>query len=177
LDKSTETLEETTEGVSLAFRWRYIIAPVVILLLSAIVIIVFYGRLPDEVAYRFQADGSPDKLLSRGMIILLLLLPQLFLTLLAGAITWGMSIISARFMQRESTAVSPERIMVIMGNMIGLPQLILFFAMLDIFSYNSYQIHLLPLWVFALIIMVIGGIVIGILFFQAIRQAQRAIKE
>jgi len=177
LDKSTETVEETTTGVSFAFRWRYIIAPVVILLLSVIVTIVFCGRLPAEVAYRFQADGSPDKLLSRGMIILWMLLPQLFLTLLAGAITWGISIISARFMQPESAAVRPERIIALMGNMIGLPQLILFFAMLDIFSYNSYQIHLLPLWVFALIVMVIGGIVIGVLFFQAIRQAQRAIKE
>jgi len=106
-----------------------------------------------------------------------MLLPQLFLTLLAGAVTWGISSISARFMQPESTAVRPERIIVLMGNMIGLPQLILFFAMLDIFSYNSYQIHLLPLWVFTLIVMVAGGIVIGIFFFQAVRQARRVIKE
>ena len=177
MDKSTETVEETTTGVSFSFRWIYIIAPAVILLLSVIVTIVFYGRLPDEVAYRFQADGSPDKLLSSGMIILWMLLPQLFLTLLAGAVTWGISSISSRFMKPESAAVRPERITALMGNMIGLPQLILFFAMLDIFSYNSYQIHLLPLWVFALIVMVIGGIVIGVLFFQAIRQAQRVIKE
>ena len=177
MNKRTETVEEKTAGAAFAFRWRYIIAPVVILLLSVIIVVFFYGRLPSEVAYRFQADGSPDKLLSRGIIILWMLLPQLFLTLMAGAITWGISRLSARFVQLESTAVRPERIIVLMGNMIGLPQLILFFAMLDIFSYNSYQIHLLPLWVFTLIVMVAGGSIIGIFFFQAIRQAQRVSKE
>ena len=58
-----------------------------------------------------------------------------------------------------------------MGNMVALPQIILCFAMLDIFSYNSYQIHLMPVWIFALIIMVIGGIILGIFLFQAVRRA------
>ena len=57
-----------------------------------------------------------------------------------------------------------------MGNMIALPQIILCFAMLDIFSYNSYQIHLLPLWLFALIVMIMGGVIIGIFFILAIRE-------
>ena len=57
----------------------------------------------------------------------------------------------------------------VMGNMIVLPQIILCFAMLDIFSYNSYQIHLMPLWVFALIVMGLGGMALGIFFILAIR--------
>ena len=144
--------------------------PVGSLLLSIIVTIYFYRLLPVEVAYHFQSDGSPDRWLSRSAIILWMLLPQLFLTLLAGAITQRITKLGALFRQPESTRIKPERILLLMGNMIVLPQMMLGFAMLDIFSYNSYQIHLMPLWVFTLIIMGLGGIVLGIFFIRAIKQ-------
>jgi len=151
--KSKEPAKQTTAGATLAFHWSYIILPVVILLLSIILTAYFYHLLPVKVAWHFEADGSPDEWLGRGTIILWMLLPQLFLTLLAGAITWGITKLGALFRQPESTWIKPESILVLMGNMVALPQVILCFAMLDIFSYNSYQIHILPLWVFALIIM------------------------
>ncbi len=137
----------------MAFHWGYILLPVLILIVSIILTAVFYHRLPVEVAYHFGADGSPDRWLSRGTIILWMLLPQLFLTLMAVAITWGITKLAARFRQPEGTWIKAERVLLLIGNMIALPQVILCFAMLDIFSYNSYQIHILPLWVFALIIM------------------------
>jgi len=169
--KSKEPAKQTTAGATLAFHWSYIILPVVILLLSIILVACFYHRLPLEVAYHFKSDGSPDRWLSRGAIILWLFLPQLFFTLLAGAITWGITKLGALFRQPESTWIKPGSILVLMGNMVALPQVILCFAMLDIFSYNSYQIHILPLWVFALIIMGLGGIILGIFFVRAMRQA------
>ena len=168
--KSKEPIKQSTTGASLAFHWGYIIAPMVILLLSIIFTAYFYPRLPVELAYHFQSDGSPDRWLSRGMIILWMLLPQLFFTLLAGVLTWGVTRLSTLFRQPERTWIKPERILLIMGNMIALPQVILCFAMLDIFSYNSYQIHIMPLWIFALIIMVLGGIILGIFFIRAIWQ-------
>ena len=67
---------------------------------------------------------------------------------------------SALFRQPDSTRAQPERILLVMGNMIALPQIILFFAMLDIFSYNSYQIHILP-----------GPTLLREFFIQAVRQA------
>ena len=146
----------------------------VLLLLSIILTAFFYRLLPAEVAYRFQADGSPDNWLSRGAIVLWALWPQLFLTLLAGAVTWGTTRLSNLFQQAESTQIKPENTISLMGNMIALPQIILLFAMLDIFSYNSYQIHLLPLWALALIVLGVGGIVLGIFFIQAIRRAWEA---
>jgi len=76
-------MKQKTTGATLAFHWSYIILPLVILLLSMILIACFYHRLPVEVSYHFRADGSPDRWLSRGAIILWMLLPQLFLTLLA----------------------------------------------------------------------------------------------
>ena len=151
--------------------------PVVILLLSIIFAAFFYRLLPVEVAYRFQSDGSPDEWVSRGAIILWTLLPQFILTLLAGLITLGITKLSGRFKQSESIGIKPEKVLLLMGNMIVMPQVIICFAMVDIFSYNSYQIHLMPLWLFALIVIAVGSIILGIFFLQAIRHVWRVSKE
>ena len=169
--KSKEPIKQNTTRATLTFRRSYIMLPVVFLLLSIILTAYFYRLLPAEVAYRFQADGSPNNWLSRSAIILWALWPQLFLALLAGTVTWGITRLSALFRQSESTRIKPESIISLMGNMIVLPQIIIFFTMLDIFSYNSYQIHLLPLWALALIILGLGSIILGICFIRIIRQA------
>ncbi|MFC2034577.1 DUF1648 domain-containing protein [Chloroflexota bacterium] len=164
---------QTTIGAVLAFHWGYIIAPMVIFLLSIILFAYFYRLLPSEVAYHFR-DGLPDKWMNRGIILLWLLLPQLFLTLLAGAMAWGITRLGSIFRQPANTQIKPERILSLMGNMVALPQAILCFAMLDIFSYNSYQVHIMPLWVFALIVMGLGGIILGIFFIRAVRQTWKS---
>ena len=158
---------------SIPFRWRYIALPAAILLLSIILAGYFYHLLPNEVAYHFK-DGSPDKWMNRGAIIAWMLTPQFLLALLAGVIAWGITELSSRFQPTASHRV--ENILSIMGNMIALPQIVLGFAMLDIFSYNSYQIHLMPLWIFALIVMGLGGIILGISFALAIRRVWGTIK-
>ncbi|MFC2021063.1 DUF1648 domain-containing protein [Chloroflexota bacterium] len=170
-------MKETPAGTALTFHWNYIGLPVAILLFSVVLTAFFYPRLPAEVAYRFQPDGSPDNWGGKGAVILWTLLPQLLLTLVAGGIARGITGLIARLIKGQSTWMKPEIIISLMANMIALPQSILFFAMLDIFSYNSYQIHLLPLWVFALIVLVTGGIIIGIFFFRAVWQFWIASKE
>ena len=161
-----EPSKEIVSRESIPFRWTYIILPVGILFLCIILTGYFYHLLPGEVAYHFQ-DGSPDRWTSRGAIIAWMLTPQLLLALLAGAIVWGTVKLSAHFRQTGNTGV--KKMLSLMGNMVALPQIILGFAMLDIFSYNSYQIHLMPLWVFALIVMGLGGMALGIFFILAIR--------
>ena len=76
---------------------------------------------------------------------------------------------SRRSWQAENTQI--RKVLSIMGNMVALPQIILTFAMLDIFFYNAYRIHLIPLWIFALIVMVLGSIFLGVFFIQAIKQS------
>ena len=161
-----EPSRETASKQTIPFRWTHIVPPVGILLLCIILTGYFYHLLPAEVAYHFQ-DGSPDKWMSRGAIIAWMLTPQFFFALLAGAIVWGVIKLSAHFRQAVSTGV--EKMLSIMGNMVALPQIILGFAMLDIFSYNSYQIHLMPLWIFALIVMGLGGMALGIFFVLTIQ--------
>ena len=168
-----QTAKETTTAEALTFRWSYIILPIAILFLSLILTAYFYHLLPAEAACHFKLDGSPDKWLSREMIIVWMLTPQLFLTLLAGAITWGITKLGILFKPEESTRIKPERILLLMGNMIALPQGILCFAMLDIFSYNSYQTHIMPMWIFLLIILGLATIALGLVFILAIPKTKR----
>ncbi len=169
LAQGEKTASKTRKVERLPFRWSYIILPVVILLLAIILAAFFYPQLPTEVAYHFKLDGSPDKWLSREMTMVWMLLPQLCLTLLAGAIVWGITKLGILSRQTKGN-LRPDRILSLMGNIIGLPQLVICFAMLDIFSYNSYQTHIMPIWIFALTIIGLGSITLGIFFILAIRR-------
>ncbi len=154
-----------------AFRWRNIAAPITILALTAILVGYFYRLLPDtEVAYHFQSDGSPDAWLSRGAIVLWATLPQVFLTVVAAGIAFGVGKLSAYFRIAESTGIRLDGIVRLIGNMVALPQALLFVAMLDIFSYNSYEVHILPLWVLALIVLTVGSIILAVFFMRTVRQ-------
>ncbi|MBA7705651.1 hypothetical protein ES703_114484 [subsurface metagenome] len=163
--KSKKPAKETATMQTLPFRWSYIMLPLVFLFLSILLSAYFYYLLPTEVAYHFKLDGTPDKWMSREGIIIWVLIPQLLLTLMAGAVTWGVTKLGKLFGQTEGTWIKPERIVSLMGNMVVLPQLIVFFAMLDIFSYNSYQIHLMPMWIVLLIIL--GLATIALMVFLA----------
>jgi len=60
-----------------------------------------------------------------------------------------------------------------MGNLVALPQLIIGFAMLDIFSYNSYQRHIMPMWIFLLITLGLATIGLGIFFAPIVSKIRR----
>ena len=144
------------------FHWRHIIFPSAIFLLSILLAAYFYRQLPTEVAVHFQFDGAPDKWLSREITTVWFLVPQFFLALLAGATTWGITKLNFLFNQTEGTRIKPERIISFMGNIFALPQLIICFAMIDIFSYNLYQIHIMPMWILLLITLGLATIMLGL---------------
>jgi uncharacterized membrane protein len=153
----------------ITLRWTYIVLPVVLLFISLIITAIFYQKLPTQLAYHFQGD-TPDRWLSRGAFVAWLIVPQFLFTMLAFIIV-RLILSSARYWPMENTPM--RRLLPVMGNMIALPQLILTFAMLDVFLYNAYQIKLIPIWVFTTIIMILGVIILGVFFFQIIRQARR----
>jgi uncharacterized membrane protein len=150
------------------FRWRYIALPSVFLLLSLGLTIYLYPRLPDEVAYHFK-NGLPDRWTSRGAATVWLVVPQFLLTGLGAVVVIGIIKLGNRFQTTSNKRA--ETMLLLMGNMVTLPQLVLVFAMLAIFSYNSYGVYLMPLWVFALVVMGLGVLILGTLFFLAIKQA------
>jgi len=158
-----------TQKAILPFRLRYVILPLAMLLISVIIVAFFYRILPDDIAYRFE-NGAPGGWLSRGAIITGTLATQVVLTILAIAIIWVTIRISARFPVVPTPLV--DRLLIIMGNMVALPQIVLAFAMLNIFSYNAYQIQLMSPLVFALLVAALGLIALGVLFTVAIRQLE-----
>ena len=168
-----KTAKEPLASEGLAFRWKYIALPLAFLLLSILLAACFYHRLPAEVATHFRLDGTPDGWLGREMTLVLLLIPQLLLALIAGAITWGMAKLALLFRSSPVVWVQPERILLFMGNVIALPQLILCFAMLDIFSYNSYQRHIVTMPVFLIIVLGLATVALVVLFTLTIAKAKR----
>lgn len=99
-----------------------------------------------------------------------LLLPQLFFTLLAYMVV-RVVLLSARYWPADDVII--RRVLPVMGNMAGLPQIVLTFAILDICLYNAYDIRLIPLWIIAVIVMAAGAAVLGVFFYKNIRLARR----
>jgi uncharacterized membrane protein len=151
------------------FRWNYAILPVVFFALSIILAVCFYPLLPDDVAYHFQND-MPDRWLSRGSFLGWMIIPQVVFTLLALAIV-RLTMLISRYMPGKDSPL--KDVLRIMGNMMVLPQIVFVFAMIDFFLYNAYQTNLIPLWIFTLIILVVGAAVLAILFLRAIHRARR----
>jgi uncharacterized membrane protein len=160
---------ETAEN-KLRFRWSFVILPLVITILSVVLSLVFLSIMPSEVVYHFD-NGLPDRWTGAGNIVAWTILPQVVLFLFAIGICAGMLSIARRIQNTETRPV--HTLISTMGNMIALPQIIHIFAMLDIFLYNSYQIRLIPLWLFALIAVVAGSSLIGLLFARTIKQLRK----
>jgi uncharacterized membrane protein len=157
-------------------RLSYIIGPLAVLLLSLTLAVYFYHLLPAELAYHFELDGTPDRWLSREVTMVWMLLPQLVFVLLAWGVAWGVTRFSRRFGQIKGGVVRAERVILFMGNLLALPQLLLCFAMVDIFSYNLYQTHLMPMWAFLLAIVGLVTIALGVFLvyvFSKMRGGQR----
>jgi uncharacterized membrane protein len=151
------------------FRWTYVIVPVALFLISLILAASFYPLLSDEIAYHFQND-IPDRTMSRGAFIGWMVLPQVFFAILAIVVVRIVMLTSRYLPQRNSPL---PNLLPLMGNIIALPQIVLVFAMISFFLYNAYQIRLISIWIFTLIVMVAGLIVLGVFFVRAIRQSRR----
>jgi len=161
-----------TSGAGLSFSLGYVALPVALLAMSIILAAVFYPRLAAEVAYRFNFDGSPRNLASRQAVVFVTLFGQFVLTLLAGTVAWGATRLSSSAGQAAS-AKSTRTLVLVMGNMVAVPQLVIGFVMTDIFGYNVYGRHLLPLWAFSLAVMLLAGAVLVIFFIKTIRRSNK----
>jgi len=80
-------------------------------------------------------------------------------------------LLGARYLTPEETPLN--KLLPVMGNMLALPQIILFAAMVQLFLYNAYQVSPFPLWIIAVIILVVSGIGLAIFFTRTIRQFRR----
>jgi hypothetical protein len=106
-------------------------------------------------------------MISSGALIAWMLLPQVFFTIVAFALV-RLVMLGVRSVPPGETPF--QTLLPLMGNMLALPQVVLFFIMLQIFLYNAYQVTLIPLWITAVIILAIGGIVLIMIFTRLVRQ-------
>ena len=149
-------------------RWSYFSLPAVILLASVVITVYFYGKLPDAVVWRLNSANSPT--ISRFQIVLWAVVPKLLLTLLAIAITYGTTKISNLSNQAADNGIKLDTVLMVMSNMVVIPQLILIVAMLNIFSYNAFQTHISFVWWISLAIILAGVVFLSIFFVHALQK-------
>jgi uncharacterized membrane protein len=140
--------------------------PLAFLVLSAIVAGIFYPQLPAEIAYHFQGN-VPDKTISSGALIAWMLIPQVFFILTGFAVV-RVVMMGARYAPPGETPFG--ELLPVMGNMLVLPQIVIFFIMLQIFLYNVFQTRIIPLWILPAVILVLGGVILAVIFMRVIRR-------
>jgi len=106
-----------------------------------------------------------------GVIVAALVGPQAVCAGLAFVIV-RLALSGTRYYATDNTPV--KNTIIAMGNMPALLQVILLFAALDIFLYNTFEIKLMSLWAFSLIFLVITGATLGIFFILTFRQHRRS---
>ncbi|MDD5190515.1 MAG: hypothetical protein PHE50_05680 [Dehalococcoidales bacterium] len=162
--------EAANETAPLKFKLKYMALPLMTLLLTVILVVWFAPKLPLQAGYNFDAAGNPAAFMARGRLLVWTLLPQILLAFLAFSITWGAARLGNVFRSAQAGSFSMNSLLNVMGNIVGLPQLIIAYAMANIFSVNAYNVSLPPLWIFTLVVMGIAGVVLGIFFMGMIRK-------
>jgi hypothetical protein len=147
-------------------HWSYFFVPLLILLVSVIITAYFYGKLPAQVVWQLNSVNSPT--ISRSQIALWAIVPQVLLTLLAVIIAYGATGISALFQEAAASGIQLDSILMVMSNVVVIPQLILTFAMLRIFSYNSFQTDVNFVWWVSLAVIIVGIILLSVFFIRAL---------
>ncbi len=164
-------------ATDLSFRLSYIALPSAVALVTVIAMAIAYPALPAEVAYRFNSSGVPQSTMSREVLLLLTVGLQLLTVVAALAVAWLLLNMARRALQNSRPPVEPGRIIWLLANMVVLPQLILSFVALDAAFYAHSQSHLMTPWLFSIVAVGIGTVVMTFLFARSFNEARRIDKE
>jgi uncharacterized membrane protein len=168
--KSAEKSEIKTK-----VRWSYFILPVIILLISVFITIYFYSKLPDTVTLRPDSDNSTG--IGRSAAVLWAIVPQLLLTLISVVVTYGTTKISSLFRQASESGINLDTILMVMSNMVVIPQLVLIVAILNVFSYNSFGTHISFVWWVSLTIILAGIVFLSFFFVRVLQKMGKPAKK
>jgi hypothetical protein len=153
----------------ITLRWTYIGLPLVFFVLTLITAGIFYAKLPQDIAYHFQGS-TPDRWITRGAFICWMVIPHVFFILLSIFLT-RMLMLGGKYVAEGE---SPLPVLLpLMGNMIALPQIVMFTAFLQLIFYNGYDAGIAPLWLPAVIILILGAIVLGFVFAHLMRKFRK----
>jgi hypothetical protein len=138
--------------------------------IAIVIAAICYGKLPQETAYRFS-DGEPVSTLNRAALLGWALGLQFVFVLLALGLTFFITSATRRMQLAETPA--NRMLFTVIGNIVTLPQMIIAYAMLDIFLYNIGGKTLLPLWAFTVLVMFAAGVVLATIFARVIAQSRK----
>jgi len=140
-----------------------------IALVSLVITLVFLPQLPEELAFRFSAGGTPVSYAPANTVMFFSLFLQAFFLGLGWAT--GKLVFKMFLAARPSPAAMPKgkSLATLCANMVALPQVILAFLTSDAFSYNVSGVHLMPAWLFIVIAMLAGGVIIAGYFVKIMR--------
>jgi uncharacterized membrane protein len=159
-------------ATALRFHIGLVALPLALFLLCSILVIAFYPSLPLEVAYRFSSTGVAKGWLGREAFVAVMLGAQLIFLLASWVIAAALTRIGQQMLQSSRLPASPGRMIWLMANMVSLPQLIAAFIMVDAIIFARSQHHIMTPWLFALLAIALGSIVLIILFMQSIKQSR-----
>jgi len=157
-------------AVPIKFSIKYVALSLVMLVLTVVMVAIISPKLPRSIGYNFDASGDPTMTMRRISLIIWTLLPQFMLTLMALIVSWGVTKLSNVFRTPQEGGLQMNGLLLVMGNIIGLPQLIIAYAMANIFTYNAYQVTLPPIWIITLVVMGIAGIILTVFFINMFRK-------
>ncbi|AKG53733.1 hypothetical protein DGWBC_1078 [Dehalogenimonas sp. WBC-2] len=158
----------------LKFRLSFIILPLIITLLTAILSVIFFNRLPEAVYYRFDTGGVPSgNAVTKGTFLIMMVGIQGILLAVAYFATASISRVQTFRDNVGNFWFNPTRLLTLMGNMPAIIQFIIGYVLIDAIVYALQSDHLMPLWLFAVITLVIGAILILIFGLPIIIQAYK----
>ena len=153
--------QNSTTPDPLKFRLTFIALPLVCLALTVVLSAIFYGQLPDKVNFRFNLDGNPSgDPIAKGLFLLLMVGIQALFTFIAFQATSAIGRVQVLRDNVDKFWFSPTRLLALMGNMPAIIQAIMAYILIDAIVYAKNADHILPLWVFSVATLAIGGIIV-----------------
>lgn len=156
-----------TPTPNLRFRLRYAALPLITFGVSVIVAVWLGPKLTGDAAYNFVGGVTPAGYFSRGAVLGITLGLQVAIALPVILVSWITLRLRGGPNQAENVggdAVKLDRVLLLVTNLVALPQLLLLFALAEILSYNIYGAHLMPGWAFGAAVLVTGAVFLGLLF-------------
>ncbi len=169
-----EAKSETKSAVNLSFRLGYIALPGAVALTTIVFLAILYPSFPNELAYRFSSSGAPQSYIGRELFAVLMIVAQLVVVGFAAAAALFILRLARRMLKDSPAPIAPGRIIWLMANMLVLPQILIAFVALDAAYYANKTAHIMTPWLFSLLAIGVGTLVIIILFALSLNEARRA---
>jgi hypothetical protein len=170
VDKQQQISPNNVDSGVARFGIKEVSVPLIILLISIVISLVFWPQLPPELAFRFGPSGIPVSYADSLIVAVLCLGFQAFIITGGWLIGFTIIRIAGSLFVMNRANIRTRRIALLVANMVILPQIIVAFIMADIFSFNVSGIHLMPLWTFTIIVMVIGAVAITFVLLRTLRR-------